>query len=101
MEASLAVYLIIDITVRDQELYDRYVSQAKPIVESHGGRYLVQGSEIRPLSGDWNPERIVVIEFSSAEAMNVCFQSVEYEEIASLRVDSITSRTILVEGLER
>lgn len=94
----MAVYLIIEITVKDRELYARYVGKVPGVIERHGGRYLVRGGKVTPFSGNWEPERIVVVEFDTMEQVERCFGSPEYREIAPLREKSILSRGIIVEG---
>ena len=95
----MSLYMIIDIEVKDNQLYEQYTQRAMPIVKKHGGRYLVRGGKVTSVSGGWNPKRVVVIEFLSHEAIKQCFSSQEYKEIASSRINSITSRTIVVEGI--
>jgi uncharacterized protein (DUF1330 family) len=90
--------MIIEIEVKDAERYAGYVAQVRRIVEQYGGRYLVRGGRITPLSGNWNPERIVVIEFENAEQIKRCFTSPEYLDLAPLREQSTASRAIVVEG---
>jgi uncharacterized protein (DUF1330 family) len=96
----MAVYLIIEIAVKNREMYLQYVERVPAIIEKHGGRYLARGGEITPLMGDWNPERIILIEFGSADQIKKCFASPEYHEIAPLREESTISKSIIVEGLE-
>lgn len=97
----MSVFMIIDIEVRDKETYAEYVKKAEKIVKKYGGRYLVQGGRISSISGDWNPQRIVIIEFASRQALNTCFSSEEYKSIAYLRERSTNSRTIAVDGCEK
>jgi len=40
----MSVYVIIDIAVMDQGLYEEYVVRVPAIVEQYGGRYLVRGA---------------------------------------------------------
>ena len=94
----MSVYLVIEIEVKDNELYSRYIEKAPEIVKKYGGRYLVQGGKVRPLTGNWKPEKIVVIEFASFDDVRKCFKSPEYLEVAPLREKSTTSKSILVEG---
>jgi uncharacterized protein (DUF1330 family) len=63
----MPVYLIIEIEVRDPDLYAEYTEQVLPLVERNGGRYLVRGSEVYPVSGDWHPERLVLVQFESMD----------------------------------
>jgi uncharacterized protein (DUF1330 family) len=94
----MPVYMIIDITIREHDLYSRYVEGVAEIVEKHGGRYLVRGGKVTALSGNWIPERIIVIEFQTLEQLRRCFRSAEYLALAPLRERSTDSRAIVVEG---
>jgi uncharacterized protein (DUF1330 family) len=89
-------YMIIDIKVDNLRLYDECTQKAMPIVKKYGGRYLVRGGKVVSVSDNWNPERVVVIEFPSHKAIEQCFSSREYKDIASLRVNSTTSKAIIV-----
>jgi uncharacterized protein (DUF1330 family) len=94
----MSVYMIIEIAVKDREMYARYVEQVRDIVEKHGGRYLVRGGEVTPLSGNWHPERIILIEFETMQQLQGCFHSPEYLALAPLREQSTSGRSIVVEG---
>lgn len=94
----MSAYVLLDIEVRDQEMYAQYVARATAIIEKAGGRYLVRGGKVTPLSGTWQPKRLVVIEFSSVEQARQCFSSAEYLTIAPLRERATISNAIIVEG---
>jgi uncharacterized protein (DUF1330 family) len=94
----MSAFVLIDIKVENKDPYLQYITQARPIVESYGGRYLIRGGEVTPLFGDWIPQRIVVIEFPSRDAAENCFGSPDYREIAHLRENSTVTRAIIVEG---
>lgn len=93
------VYMIIEIEIKDNESYSKYLKKVPPIVKKYGGRYLARGGEITSITGNWNPERIILIEFKSMKRLRECFQSVEYSEIAPLRKKSTTSKAIVVNGI--
>jgi uncharacterized protein (DUF1330 family) len=95
----MPVYQIVDLDVHDAGLYARYVAQVGNIVNRYGGRYLARGGKVTPLSGDWQPVRLVLIEFDSLEQLQQCYASPEYREIAAWREQSSQSRSIVVEGL--
>ena len=59
------------------------------MVEQYGGRYLVRSGEVVTLAGDWQPERIVVMEFESSEQAQEYLTSPEYLALAPLREKSI------------
>jgi uncharacterized protein (DUF1330 family)/2-polyprenyl-3-methyl-5-hydroxy-6-metoxy-1,4-benzoquinol methylase len=94
----MSVYMVIEIAVKDPDRYAQYLDRVRPVVEAHGGRYLARGGQVTPMSGGWNPERIVIIAFESLERLRQCFGSLEYRELAPLREASTESRAVVVEG---
>jgi uncharacterized protein (DUF1330 family) len=94
----MKAYLISEVEVQDARMYAEYGAAAKPIITQYGGRYLVLGGKTTPLSGGWNPERLIVIEFESLEQLQKCFGSDAYKQIAPLRLGSTRSRSVVVEG---
>ncbi len=94
----MPVYLIIDVTILDPEVYGEYVEQVQPVVERYGGRYLVRGGGVTPLSGDWHPEGLIVVEFDGIEPIQDFLGSPEYLALVPLRKQSTSSRSIIVEG---
>lgn len=97
----MKIYMVIDIEIKDENLYGQYIDQVKEIVEKHGGKYLVRGGKITPVSKNWLPERIIIIEFESYSDIDKCFSSKEYKEIGPLREKSTISKAILVEGIHQ
>jgi uncharacterized protein (DUF1330 family) len=90
--------MVIEIEVLDPETYAEYVRRVPATVLHYGGRYLVRGGPIVPLVGGWKPERIVILEFPSAEQLQRWNSSPEYLEVAPLRERSARTRAIAVEG---
>ena len=96
----MPVYLILDITIIDPDLYGEFGARVPAVVDQYGGRYLARSGEVSSMVGDWRPERIVLIEFDSIEPVQEFFASKEYQDLVSIREQSATTRAILVEGYE-
>jgi len=94
-------YFLADIEVKDEKMYTVYTDKAPEIIKKYGGIYLIKGGEATTVSGNWNPKRVILIEFPSREALDECFNSAEYREIAPLREKSTTSKAIIVEGCNK
>ena len=94
----MPVYLIIDITIIDQDAYGDFVERVPAVVEQYGGRYLARSGAVSTMVGDWQPERIVLIEFESIDQVQEFFASPEYLAIVPLREQSAATRVIIVEG---
>lgn len=97
----MPLYFIAEIQqIKDSTLYQEYIEAVEKIIEKYGGKYLVRGGNSITVSGDWEPIKIIVIEFESIEKMQDCFNSDEYRAIAPLRTKATTGRAIAVEGVE-
>ncbi len=96
----MAVYVIIEIKVMDPEAYAEYVEKVPAVIMKHGGRYLSRGSKITPLSDNWDPERIILIEFPSFESAKDWLLSQEHAALTQIRQKSTVAKGIIVEGCE-
>ena len=95
----MSAYVIADITVNDQERYEDYKILAPPAIASYGGKYVARGGKAENLEGDWEPDRIVILEFESMEKAKQFIESTEYREARALRQKTAKSKMIVVEGL--
>ena len=95
----MAAYMIVELTVNDPEGFARYRDMVPPTVAAYGGTYLARGGTITPLEGDWNPTRITVLEFPTAEQAKAWWDSPEYAEARDLRQRTTTTKMIVVEGV--
>jgi uncharacterized protein (DUF1330 family) len=95
----MKAYLVADIEALDTRMYTEYINAAQAIVLEHGGRYLVRGGKALSVFGDWNPTRLLVIEFGSLSQLQNCFVCDAYKRIAPLRLGSTRSRSVVVEGV--
>jgi uncharacterized protein (DUF1330 family) len=95
----MPAYVILDIAVNDPGLFEEYKQLAPTTITAYGGRYLARGGKAEALEGDWTPNRIVILEFDSAEMAKKWLDSPEYRRSRSMRHQAATSRTIVVEGV--
>ncbi len=63
----MAAYVIVEVTVKDPAIYEEYRKLTPGSITTYDGKFRVRGGEVISLEGDWNPERIVVVEFPSVE----------------------------------
>jgi uncharacterized protein (DUF1330 family) len=94
------VYLVAEVRILDEEMYSRYTEKVPQIIEKYGGRYIARTSDIKPMAGGWEPDKVVIIGFDSMERLEECFNSPEYTEILPFREKSTESRAIIVKGYE-
>jgi uncharacterized protein (DUF1330 family) len=91
-------YLILDFTIKDFGSFKEYIDKIPEYIKKHGGRYIVQGSEPETMEGDWSPERVVVLEFSSTSKAKEFLGDPDAQKLFSIRHNTTTSKLILAEG---
>ena len=95
----MPAYVIAETDVHDAEQYERYKTAAPATIAAHGGRYVARGGELDVLEGDWDPARLVILEFDDIETARRWYRSPEYQEAKQLREGAVTMRLVAVEGL--
>lgn len=95
----MAAYLIVDLEITDPAGFEEYRQQVPATLEKYGGKYLVRGGRTEVLEGDWQPRRVVVLEFANAAQAKAWWASEEYRAPKALRQRTARTNLILAEGL--
>ncbi len=95
----MAVYIVVNVQVTDPARYTEYREQAPATIARYGGRYLARGGRVDVLEGDWNPQRLVILEFESMERVDEWYNSPEYAPLKQLRGEAAVTEFVVVEGL--
>ena len=95
----MPAYVIADLDVTDPAGFEEYRQLVPGTVQKYGGRFLVRGGAVETLEGDWQPKRVVVLEFPSLEQAKRWYNSEEYRDPKALRFKTAKTRLILVEGV--
>ena len=95
----MPAYVLVDCEVTDLAGYENYKKLAPPAIAKYGGRYLARGGAATRLEGDWDPRRIVVLEFPDAETAKRFYESPEYVAARAVRAGAANMNMVLVEGL--
>ena len=96
----MPAYVIVEIDIEDHTIYDEYKKLTPAAIAAYDGRFVVRGAKTECLEGDWNPERIVVLEFPSVERAKEWWSSPEYTKAKLLRQQSAKTKMILMQGVE-
>jgi uncharacterized protein (DUF1330 family) len=95
----MPAYLIAETDILDPEQYEQYKAASPGAVAAGGGRFVVRGGELAVLEGDWNPARLVILEFENLEAAKAFYESPEYQAAIKLREGAAKLNMVAVEGL--
>ena len=95
----MPAYVIATVEVKDPVRYEDYKTLVPPSIAAFGGRFVARGGKTDVLEGDWNPKRLVIIEFPNAERARQWYDSPEYAAARALRQATSTGSLVLIEGV--
>jgi uncharacterized protein (DUF1330 family) len=96
----MAAYLIVDqLEVTDPDTMKKYSAGIGATLAQYGGKPLVRGGDFEVLEGDYQPRRLVVLEFADMATLKAWYDSPEYAEIKALRHSASRGNMVAVEGL--
>ncbi len=95
----MAGYMIGNITVTNPEAFAEYGKLVPETVAAFGGTYVVRGGAPEKVEGDYNPARIVVLQFDSVARAKQWYDSPEYAPLKEMRLKASTGDIYFVEGV--
>jgi uncharacterized protein (DUF1330 family) len=95
----MPAYLIVETDITDPEQYEQYKAASPGAIAAAGGRFLVRGGELAVLEGDWQPKRLVLVEFDDLETAKRFYESEEYRAAMKLREGAANLNMVAVEGV--
>ena len=95
----MSAYLIANVEIKDAEKIKNYLATSPQVLQKYSGRFLVRGGHICVTEGNWNPKRLVVVEFDSFEKAKEFWDSDDYKPLKELRQSSADTDMIIVDGI--
>ncbi len=95
----MPAYVILDLKVFDNEKLLKYIKVAPEIIKKHEGKIIVRGGEFKTVEGNWNPEKIVMIEFPNYKTANDWWNSDEYQKATELRKKGAHTNLLIIDGV--
>jgi uncharacterized protein (DUF1330 family) len=95
----MPAYIIVEVYIDNPEAYEEYKKLTPATIAAYDGKFIVRGAKTESLEGDWNPERIVVLEFPSVERAKEWWASETYAPAKKIRQANARTKMIVVEGV--
>lgn len=95
----MTAYVIADVEVKDPVTYREYVAAVPATLAPYGGKFLARGGQTETLEGEWEPKRLVIIEFDSVEQAKAWWESEAYAGPKARRRSASVGKLILVQGV--
>jgi uncharacterized protein (DUF1330 family) len=96
----MPAYVIAETDITDPERYEHYKAASPGAIAAGGGRFLARGGELAILEGDWQPSRLVVLEFEDLAAAKHWYESEVYQAAKKLREGAAHMRVVAVQGVD-
>lgn len=95
----MTVYAIGQISIYDQDRYNRYAARFLPTLAPYGGTVLAADEAPAAVEGALHCEKVILLRFPNEDAFRAWERSAEYAEIAVERRAATTGTVLLVKGL--
>lgn len=95
----MAAYVILEFTVYDPKLMEEYKILGNASVVAYDGRFVIRGGKTLNLEGNWDPQRLVCIEFPSFERAQEWWNSEAYVKAKAIREKAADTKVLLLEGV--
>ena len=95
----MPAYYIGEHRITNTAVFDEYLVKVIPMIERCGGRYLTKTGTHEILEGDWQPNRVVIVEFPDMASIRKWYRMPEYQPLIALRQSAATDVMIALEGL--
>jgi uncharacterized protein (DUF1330 family) len=95
----MPAYIIVEVEIHDAAQYEEYKKLTPISLAAYDGRFIVRGGKAEALEGEWQPQRIVVLEFPTIEKAKEWWASEEYAPAKNLRRQTAHTRMIVIEGV--
>jgi uncharacterized protein (DUF1330 family) len=94
----MPAYVIVEVEVHDPIEYEEYKKLTPTSITAYDGKFVVRGAHTESLEGEWNPQRIVILEFPSVERAKEWWHSKEYAAAKKIRQKTAKTKMLVVEG---
>lgn len=95
----MSAFVVVEIEVHDQELYKSYTNLTPASIASYQGKFIARGGDTIVLEGEWQPKRLVLLEFPSVEIANSWWHSEDYTKARAIRQKAASTKMIIIEGV--
>lgn len=94
----MSAYLIVQVNIKDQALYEQFVKEVIPIYGMHNAKILAADNEAKLLEGESKYTRTVIVEFENSNSLKHWYHSVDHHGIKELRKAAADATLTYVHG---
>jgi uncharacterized protein (DUF1330 family) len=95
----MPAYVIAMVNITDPEKYNKYSAKATIASQKYGGQFVVRGGNPQVLEGSLPYQRVVVNQFETREQAVKFYNSMEYQDAKSERLNASDFNMVVVDGV--
>lgn len=95
----MKAYFVAQIKINDPEEYKKYLDGVDEVFAKFKGKYLAVDTDPQVIEGNWNYDRLVLIEFPNKIELERWYNSEEYKNILKHRLIAANCASLIVKGL--
>ena len=93
----MPAFVIVEVDITDPEKYDAYKQLTPATVSAYGGKFVLRGNPVTVLEGEWEHERLVMLQFPTKEKAENWYNSEGYQHAKSVREGAAKAKFLLIE----
>lgn len=95
----MSAFVLVEVSVHDPKDYEEYKKLTPATIAAYDGKFVVRGGQTETLEGNWQPERIVVLEFPTVKRAKEWWSSDMYSKAKVIRQRAAKTKMIVVQGV--
>lgn len=95
----MSAFVLVEVSVHDPKDYEEYKKLTPATIAAYDGKFVVRGGQTETLEGNWQPERIVVLEFPTVKRAKEWWSSDMYSKAKMIRQRAAKTKMIVVQGV--
>jgi uncharacterized protein (DUF1330 family) len=95
----MAAYVIVEVNVENTLEYEEYKKLTPTTLAAFDGKFIVRGGQTETLEGEWQPDRIVILEFPTVDRAKEWWNSDDYTKAQAIRQRTAKTKMIVVQGV--
>ncbi len=93
----MPAYVLVEVDINDPKEYEAYKKLTPATIEAYGGKFIIRGNPVQVMEGEWNHDRLVMLEFPDKKTAEEWYYSKGYQDAKAIRLKASTAKFFIIE----
>ncbi|WP_026954004.1 DUF1330 domain-containing protein [Algoriphagus vanfongensis] len=94
----MSAFVIVQVDISDPAQYEEYKKLTPATIEAYGGKFVLRGNPVEVLEGEWEHDRLVMLEFPDKKSATDWYYSKEYQAAKEVRSKGSKAKFLVIEN---